>query len=268
MPFAESNGVTLCYEVHGVGPNLVLIEGIGYHSWMWYRQLPALSDQFRVLVYDNRGVGKSDKPPGPYSHQQNADDLAGLLDHLGWQRAHVLGVSMGGFIAQEFALKYPERVDRLVLACTAFGGPNMVPLPMEAIRALTPDMTLPPRERYRRAMPVAFADRSWPEKHPAEFEQILDWREEHVQPPEAALAQMQAGFTFNTEQRLGQITAPTLVVAGDMDGVVPVRNAELLAERIPGAKLDLIPNAGHLVIIEDADRFNGDVIKFLTSSES
>src|SRR5579872_1802579 len=202
MPFASSNGITLYYEIHGEGPNLVLIEGIGYSSWMWYRQLPAFSRYFRTLIYDNRGVGQSDKPHGPYSHEQNADDLAGLLDCLGWQRTHVLGVSMGGFIAQEFALKYPARVDKLVLVSTAFGGPNMVPLPMEAIRALTPDMSVPPRERFRRAMPVAFADRDWPVKNPTEFEQILDWREEHVQPPEAALAQMQAGMTFNAEQRL------------------------------------------------------------------
>src|SRR5437660_11842390 len=142
MPIAPSNAINLYYELHGRGPNLVLIEGIGYHTWMWFRQLPDLTRHFRTLIYDNRGVGRSDLPKGPYTHEQNADDLAGLLDYLGWERTHVLGISMGGFIAQEFALKYPRRVDRLVLAATAFGGPNMVPVPREAMAAILPDPKL------------------------------------------------------------------------------------------------------------------------------
>ncbi|HEX8918798.1 MAG TPA: alpha/beta hydrolase, partial [Chloroflexota bacterium] len=162
MPTTTANGISLYYEVHGEGPNLVLIEGIGYHTWMWYRQIPAFAPHFRTLIYDNRGVGRSDMPPGPYTHEQNADDLAGLLDSIGWDRAHILGISMGGFIAQEFALKYSQRVDRLVLVATAFGGPNMVPLPPEAIKALTPDPTLSPEEKIRQAMPVAFSTTDWP----------------------------------------------------------------------------------------------------------
>jgi pimeloyl-ACP methyl ester carboxylesterase len=265
MPTTSSNGITLYYEVHGQGPNLVLIEGIGYDLWMWYRQLPALAPRFRTLIYDNRGVGRSDKPPGPYTHEQNADDLAGLLDSLGWERAHVLGISMGGFIAQEFALKYPDRVDRLVLAATAFGGPNMAPLPPEAVKALTPNPALSPEEKIRSAMPLAFSTPDWPGKHPDEFEQIVRWRLEHPQPPEAALAQAMAGLTFNTEERLKAITAPTLVMAGTRDNVVPPRNAELLAAAIPVARLDLVEGAGHVLNIEHAERFNADVIEFLES---
>src|SRR5436305_1514144 len=158
MPFAQANDTTLYYEVQGDGPNLALIEGVGYHTWMWYKQFPAFSRHFRTLIYDNRGVGLSDKPPGPYTHEQNADDLAALLDHLGWERTHVLGISMGGFIAQEFALKYPERLEKLVLVATAFGGKNMVPVPPEAIKAMTPDPSLSPEERIRAAMPIAFGD--------------------------------------------------------------------------------------------------------------
>jgi pimeloyl-ACP methyl ester carboxylesterase len=268
MPTASANGINIYYEVHGQGPNLALIEGVGYHTWMWYRQVPAFAPHFRTLIYDNRGVGRSDKPEGPYTHVQNADDLAALLDVLGWDRTHVLGVSMGGFIAQEFALKYPERLDRLVLVATGFGGPHMVPVPPEAQRALLPNPELSPEEKIRSAMPVAFGDRSWPDKHGDEFERIVSWRLEYPQPPEAAVAQVMAGVTFNVEERLGQIKAPTLVVAGTEDAVVPPQNAELLAAAIPHVKLDLIPGAGHLVIIEQAERFNRDVIRFLQDGES
>lgn len=264
MPTASVNGISLYYEVHGEGPNLTMIEGTGYDLWMWYRQLPEFSRHFRVLVYDNRGVGRSDKPPGPYTHQQNAADLAGLLDHLGWERSHVLGVSMGGFIAQEFALAYPERLNKLVLVATAFGGPNMVPLPPGAVRALTPDPSLPPDEKIRQAMPVAFGNRHWPEEHASEFDQIVTWRLEYPPPPEAALAQVMAGVTFNVEARLSEIEAPTLVIAGSEDRVVPPENARLLAGKIPHAHLDIIEGAGHVVLIEAPDRFNHDVIAFLT----
>jgi pimeloyl-ACP methyl ester carboxylesterase len=263
MPIAHVNDIDLYYEVHGEGPNLVLIEGLGYHTWMWYRQIPEFSGKFRTLIYDNRGVGLSDKPPGPYSHEQNADDLAALLNHLEWERTHVLGVSMGGFIAQTFALSYPGSVDRLVLVATGFGGPNMVPIPMEAAQALLPRPDLPEEEQIRLAMPIAFGDRSWAEQHPEEFDRIVAWRLEQMQPPEARMAQIMAGVAFNVENRLGEIRAPTLVIAGSEDNVVPPGNADLLAQSIPNARLDIIPGAGHLAFIEQPERFNRDVIDFL-----
>lgn len=266
MPIASINGINLYYEVHGEGPDLVLIEGLGYHSWMWYRQIPAFSRHFRTLVYDNRGVGRSDKPPGPYSHEQNAGDLAALLAYLEWKRTHVLGVSMGGFIAQEFALQYPDHLDKLVLVATGFGGKNMVPVSPEAARAMLPNPELSPEERMRRGMRIAYGNQSWPDEHPEEFEQIITWRLEHPQPPEATTAQFMAGLAFDMEARLNRIQAPTLVMTGTRDRVVPPKNAELLAHAIPGARLDVIPDAGHLVFIEEAERFNHDVIAFLTGA--
>jgi pimeloyl-ACP methyl ester carboxylesterase len=241
----------------------VLIEGLGYDSWMWYRQLPAFSRRFRVLVYDNRGVGRSGKPPGPYTHAQNAADLAGLLDYLGGQRAHVLGISMGGFIAQEFALAYPGRVAGLVLGCTGFGGPHMVPVSPEAQRALLPAPDLAPAEKIRRSMPIAFGNQRWPEEHREEFQQIIGWRLAYPQPPDAAVAQAMAALTFDTESRLGTISAPTLVIAGTADRVVPPENSRLLAAAIPGARLALLECAGHLMFIEAYERFNREVVEFL-----
>lgn len=263
MPTTHVNGIDIYYEIHGQGPRLTLIEGLGYHRWMWYEQIPTFSRFFTTLVYDNRGVGRSSKPPGPYTHEQNAEDLTGLLDHLGWERSHVLGVSMGGFIAQVFALAHPSRVDRLVLVATGFGGAKMVPVPQEAAKAMMPDPTLPPGERIRRAMPVAFGDRTWPDKHPDEFEQIVEWRLEEPQPADAAMAQIMAGATFDVADKIQRIGAPTLVIAGENDGVVPPENAQLLVGEIPNSRMELIPAAGHLVIIEQADRFNQIVIDFL-----
>jgi pimeloyl-ACP methyl ester carboxylesterase len=263
MPIAHVNDIDIYYEVHGEGANLVLIEGLGTDLWMWFRQLPAFTPHFRTLVYDVRGIGRSDMPPGPYSHSQNAADLAGLLDHLGWERTHVLGISMGGFIAQQFALDYSARVDRLVLVSTAFGGPNMVPIPPEALRYLigTPEMT--PEQRIREGAAVVYGNPRWPEEHSEEFEQIVRWRLQRLQPDEARTAQAMAGVQFNVEERVGSITAPTLVIIGSEDRVVPPGNAEMLARAIPGARLDIIPGAGHHAWYEAADRFNADVLAFL-----
>lgn len=263
MPFAPANGINLYYQVHGEGPNLTLIEGAGYHSWMWYRQIDAFSQHFRTLIYDNRGVGQSDASLGPYTHAQNAADLVALLDLLGWERTHLLGVSMGGFIAQEFALAYPQRVDRLVLVATAFGGPNMAPLPPEAVESLLPRPDLGPEQQIRTAMLIAFADPTWPERNPAEMDWIVAQRLAHLQSDEARMAQLMANVAFDVEDRLDEITAPTLIVIGAEDRVVPPENGRLLAERLPNAHLDVIPGAGHLALIEQADRFNGDVISFL-----
>ena len=263
MPHAEIGALSLYYEVHGEGPSLVLVEGLNFHTWMWFRQVPELSRRFRVLTYDNRGVGLSDKPPGPYTVEQNARDLAGLLDYLGWERAHVLGHSMGGFIAQELALLYPERLDKLVLVSTGFGGPNTVPIPEEAQRVFTPDPSLSYEAQVRRAMPVDFGDPSWPESHQEEYEQMIRWRVDLPQPLEAVDAQLAAVLGFNVENRIAEIRAPTLIIAGTNDSVIPVENSRLLAAALLNARLDLIPGAGHLVFIEEAGRFNRDVTAFL-----
>src|SRR5579883_1563623 len=137
MPFAEVNNLRLWYEISGDGTPLCLIEGLGYASWMWHYQAAPFSARHRLLVFDNRDVGRSDRARLPYMIKDLADDLVGLLDVVGIERAHVLGVSMGGFAAQELALAYPERVASLILVATAFGGPEMVTLSIEAQRRMS-----------------------------------------------------------------------------------------------------------------------------------
>lgn len=262
MPHVEANGIRLYYELHGNGRSLTLVEGIGYASWMWYRQVDPLATHHRLLVYDNRDVGESGSVDQPYTIRDMADDLAALLDFLGIERTHVLGVSMGGFIAQEFALDYPERLDRLVLACTGFGGPEMVPIPAETQMLMVPDLSLPPDQRIRRSMAPAFAP-GYPEANPEVVDAIVAMRLAAPTPIDCWTRQAQAAAGFDISAGLGSIAAPTLILHGDQDRVVPFENSYLLAERMPNAELRLLHGGGHLVFIEQADRFNKAVLDFL-----
>jgi 3-oxoadipate enol-lactonase len=156
MPFVQTNGIKLYYELHGNGEPLVLIPGIGYDGWMWHKMIPGLDDHFQVISIDNRGAGQSDKPAGPYTAQILAADIVGMLDDFGIAKAHILGHSMGGFIAQALAIDYPERVDRLILSATNFGGPRHVPISAEAMAVLT-DVSGDPIARLRRGIVISCA---------------------------------------------------------------------------------------------------------------
>jgi len=257
---ARVGDIQMYYELVGEGYPLALVEGMGYASWMWFKQRDTLSKHFRLLIYDNRGVGHTDKPDEPYTIRQMADDLAGLLDAVGIERCHVLGVSMGGFIAQEFALKHPERVGGLILGCTSYGGPNTAPMPMSTLQVLLQVEGLTLEEVYRRGLSTALTE-SYLHSHPDEVDQIVRWRLENPQPRYAWQHQFNAGAAHDAEDRVRDITAPTLVAHGTRDAVVPTVNGEDLA-RVMGAELKLY-DAGHLFFIEKADEFNRDVIDFL-----
>jgi pimeloyl-ACP methyl ester carboxylesterase len=253
--------VKLYVEEHGHGHPLLLLTGLGYAIWSWQRQLPAWSQRFRCIAVDNRGTGRSPKPPGPYSIEQLADDAAESLEG---RRAHVAGFSMGGYIAQTLALRHPQLVERLVLVCTATGGESHVPLPDTTQAAWEANAGRPPHEFARATMPLSFAP-GWTEEHPQEFEQLLADRLEHPTPPECWQAQYDAGWRFvERVTPVEEIAAPTLVVHGDADRIVPYENGAELARRIPGARFEPFPAAGHLLFIEDAPRFNAMVASFLT----
>jgi pimeloyl-ACP methyl ester carboxylesterase len=262
VPYAHLNGIGLYYEEEGSGPPLLLLEGLGYALWMWFRQRPVLRQHFRLVLPDTRGVGLSEAPPGPYTIDLFASDAVALLDHLGIPRAHVLGVSMGGMIAMALALQYPERVERLVLVNTTAGGPEAVPMPPETLQALLAARALPPRDGLRAAMALAFAT-EYMAAHPEEVEQILDWRLARPQSPEAWAWQFRAGQAFDISPHLREIRHPALVVAGSADRVLPVANAVLLADRLPRARLRVFEGGGHLVFIEQAEAFNRLVVDFL-----
>lgn len=256
------NGIKLYYEVHGTGEPLLLIEGLGYASWSWFRQIEVLSNAYGVVSFDNRGVGQSDKPDIPYSIELMADDVARLLESLSIEKAHILGVSMGGYIAQQLAIKYPQKVKSLVLGCTSFGGPHSIPLTEEALQSMLKVEGLSAEEVIRQGFKAAISPK-FISAYPEVVDQLVAWRLDNPTPRYAWERQFAAARAFNVETQLNKINVPTLVITGSEDIVIPPQNSSLLAERISGAHLVIIPGGGHLFFIEKAEEFNCQVLDFL-----
>ena len=254
--------VQIAWERHGAGPPLLLIHGLGYARWGWEPVLPGLAEQFDVILFDNRGIGESDAPPGPYTAAEMADDAVRVLDEAGVERAHVVGTSLGGMIAQELALSHPERVDRIVLACTTPGGPNAHPMPQATVALMAEAATLEPAVALRRFVENALAPATVAER-PDLVDRIMAHRLATAQQPAAWAAQAAAGATFDAFDRLGALAAPAFVQHGDEDVVVDPRNADLLVERLPDAHLERLPGTGHLFFWEAPERFVSSVSAFL-----
>jgi len=251
----------IAWDRRGNGAPLLLIHGLGYARWGWEPVLPELAEQFDVILFDNRGIGESDAPPGPYTVAEMAADAVQVLDEAGVARAHVVGTSLGGMIAQELALAYPERVDRLVLACTTPGGQKAHPMPQVTVALMAEAATLEPAVALRRFVENALAPATV-EAHPEIVEQIMAHRLATAQQPAAWAAQASAGATFDAYDRLGALAAPTLVQHGDEDVVVDPRNADLLVELLPDARLERVPG-GHLFFWEAPEQFVSSVSGFL-----
>ena len=232
------------WESTGEGPPLLLIQGLGYGRWGWEPIVPGLAARHRVVTFDNRGIGESDKPAGPYTAAAMAGDALQVLDEAGIERAHVLGASLGGMIAQELAVAAPERVDRLVLCCTTPGGPATVPMPEVTVRLFAEAPSLAPEVALRR-----FVENALGTEPPQELVDELFARRV-ANPPDPAGWQAQAAAGLGFEGVDGVIAAPALILAGTADNVVDHRNAEVLAARIPGARVRLLEGAGHLFFWE------------------
>ncbi len=245
------------WEERGQGMPLLLIQGLGYGRWGWDPIVPGLAEQYRVLLFDNRGIGGSDKPEGPYTARQMAGDALQVLDEAGVGRAHVLGASLGGMIAQELAALEPERVDKLVLACTTPGGPDAPPLPAVTLKLFAEAATLAPEVALRR-----FVENALGADAPEELvDEIFRRRLENPPDPAGWQAQAAAGTTFPGIE--GTLAAPTLVLQGTQDNVVDPRNADLLAARIPGSRVELFPGTGHLFFWEQPEQVVRVVTEFL-----
>src|SRR2546423_2019565 len=249
MPYVESDGARIYWEERGGGEPLLMIMGLGYSLEMWGRVVPALAEHYRVIVFDNRGVGRSDVPAGPYTIAGMAADAEAVMRAAGLERAHVLGVSMGGMIAQEFTLTYPDRVHSLVLGCTAFGGPQAAPASPEVIQILFARATMEAEEAIRAMVPHIY-DRHTPRER---IEEDLAMRRRTLPTAEGYMAQVRAVMMWSSEDRLLQIKAPTLVIHGETDELVPAANGGLIAERIAGAELLLLPLASHIYFTDQPE---------------
>ena len=257
--------VNIYYEVHGKGEALVLITFYTANTAWWFRQVTVFSQQYRVVAFDNRGSGQSDKPDVPYSMEMMAGDLAGLLEAIGINAAHIFGVSMGGMIAQHFALHYPERVNSLILGCTSCGGPHSTTPDAEAMTVLADFEHM---KKFTRAEIVKetipfLVSQEFIDKNPGLIQELMAKMMEHPAPLHGAMRQAYAIWEHDTYERLPDIRVPTLVIAGDADRLIPVENSRILASRIPMSELGILKNMGHGFITEAADEANRAVLDFL-----
>lgn len=266
MPKVKANGIELYYKTAGSGKALVLISGLGYPLWQWHKMVPYLAQYFQVITFDNRGVGQSDKPTGPYTAQMLAADTASLLNALGIEKAAIMGHSMGGFIAQAIALDFPEKVSELIPCSTNFGGPNHVPITAEAMAVLS-DITSDPLTRFTNGLKVSTAP-GWADAHPEVVKEWVDWRVANPIEPVPYQAQMAIGLALTSEEaafehKLPKISVSTLILFGAHDKVVPPENADLLQKQIRGSQTAIIPDAGHFFPIEVPEAASQIVIDFL-----
>lgn len=262
MPRARTNGIEIYYEEHGAGQPLLLIGGLGANVLDWAPQIPVLARHYRVVAFDNRGAGRSDKPDALYSIPQFADDTAGLMDALGIAAAHVLGHSMGGFIAQELALRYPQRLKSLVLSATTCGGTRSVPPPQESMHLLTnlPTMTL--REAAEHGLPLLYSRQFIDQSRDIIIRNTLQ-SAQYPCPPHAHRRQFWACLSYTSYDRLPDIKTPTLVIAGSDDQIIPCENSRILARRIPNAELLILDGVGHGYLLETQEKALGAILDFL-----
>jgi 3-oxoadipate enol-lactonase len=261
MAFTVNQGVKIYWDEQGSGEPLLLIMGLGYPSDAWYRTRPVLAEKYRTIAFDNRGVGRTDMPPGPYPISVMASDAAAVLDAAGVEKAHVFGISMGGMIAQEFALQYPQRVISLILGCTAPGGPNAVRADAEATQMLFARGTMTKEEAAQAAVPFIY-DPGTPRKL---IDEDIEKRRPWFPSAEAYTAQLQGILAWECYSRLSKISAPTLVIHGEHDRLVPPGNGKLIAENIRGAELVMLKDASHIFTTDQPEAAQSAIFHFLAT---
>jgi len=266
MPKANVNGINIHYKVHGQGEPLALIQGFGGGHQGWFFQTRAFKNYYRVVTFDNRGVGKTDKPREPYTIKTMADDVIALMDYLGIDKAHILGASMGGMIAQEVVLNYPERVGKLVLVVTHAGIDEESEVSLEMLKALgfeegyseegTANSDL--GRLMRAVISLSFNKR---------LSKLILVPLAHVYTRivgvKGLTGQFEAIKDYYTQDRLHMIKAPTLVMTGTEDKLMPPGSSEVLASMIPDAKLVRVEGGSHAFHLEMSGRFNKEVLDFL-----
>ncbi|MGH7914894.1 MAG: alpha/beta fold hydrolase [Candidatus Binataceae bacterium] len=262
MELARISGVELAYVLRGNGAPLVMIHGAQGDQSMFAYLASECAANFRVLTFDQRGSGLSEKPDIDYSVAMLADDTAALMDHVGFSPAHVVGVSMGGMIAQELALRHPRKVRSLVLGCTTAGGPKAIQTEGNALAAAYSTRPMSAEERGT-ALAQAVYSKGHLVRHPEIIAAMIEARRQRPIDPIALGHRMKALSDHDTYDRLPQITCPTLVITGKEDALIPWENSRLLAERIPGATLEILDPAGHCFWLEQPEESRDAIVRFL-----
>jgi len=258
MPFIDVRDIRMYYEIHGRGPHLLFFNGTGGDL----RSKPGifdspLAEQFEILAHDQRGLGQTDRPDIPYIMADYAMDADALLEAVGWDGCHVLGISFGGMVAQEFALRYRHRIQRLVLACTSSGGAGGDSYPLHEFGNLSP------RERALRVIPIRDmrCDAAWQAAHPVQFQELVDQYVKGLmvgadEPGRkiGARHQLEARIGHNVYDRLPNLQMPVFICGGRYDGISPVANLEAIHKQVPQARLQLF-DGGHLFFLQDPRAF-------------
>jgi len=260
MPYAQNGRVRIYWEEEGSGEPLLLIMGLSFSLAMWGELRPFFARHSRAILLDNRGIGKSDVPVRPFGLATMADDAEAVLDAAGVDSAHVMGISMGGMIAQELAIRSPNRVRSLVLGCT-FCGRGHSALPEKAVQKVLTTPLLTRAARLRALVPILYDQGTSPDL----IEKDLEVMKRHAPKVVGYVHQVRAIYFWDSYDRLPEIQCPTLVVHGESDQLVPPANARILADRIPGATLALIPSAGHIFPTDQPERTRAVLAQFFES---
>jgi pimeloyl-ACP methyl ester carboxylesterase len=260
--YAQSGDAQLYWESTGSGEPVLLVMGLGMSATGWWRTVPVLAERMRVIAFDNRGVGRSDHTNGQYTMRQLADDAVAVMDAANVDAASVYGLSLGGMIAQQLVLRHPERVRALVLGATTPGGRRHELPDREVVEFIRRRPGMPTEEAVWAAVPYNYS-RVTRERHAKRIAEDVKHRLRFAPNPAGYRSQLAAAWRHDTGDRLHEISVPTLVVHGIEDRIVPLSNGRLLADAIPGARLEVLEDAGHLYPT-DAPQADREVLRFLT----
>jgi pimeloyl-ACP methyl ester carboxylesterase len=265
MPVAKVGDINMEYHAEGNGPPLLMIMGFSGQASSWSeRFVELLRPHFQVIRFSNRGTGLTDRPQVQYTVPMMADDAAGLLREMGIGKAHVLGISMGGMIAQELALNHSERVQGLVLGCTTPGRSRGVQASQEVMALMMPVPGLSLEDQFRKAWP-AIVTQGFVEGEREFLEEMLRIGLENMTPMDTLMRQAVSIQAFDAYERLPQIQAPTLIIHGNKDRLIPPQNGDILRERIPGSTLRILPGAAHMFFWEKPAESAEVIVEFLSS---
>lgn len=267
MPTVNIGDYEIYYEVKGNGIPILLLEGLGYSTWMWKFQVPEFSRRFTMIMPDNRGVGKSTRLAGAYSIDKFARDSLGVIDALELSKFYVLGVSMGGFIAQEVAAMVPDRVKGLILVSTSAGGRKSIPMSREVYDQMRQSIDgESPKDKVRRTMKLAFTE-SFPISKAKEFDSLIEDRMNSIQAEDQLIYQTLSSINFDRSTSNVNVKIPSLIIAGTDDRVLPWLNSLLLYKSLPRSSLILFWGQNHLLFMERSNEFNKVMADFVETVE-